>query len=825
MQKKLTSPPQPASLDQPDFGPASDDRQRYLEAANQRLQLALSASGMVGLWDWMVNTDLLYGDPNFAHLYGLDPVRTAAGLTMADYQQFVVPEDLAALRKDIRDTFEHGADFFVEYRLAIPGQALRWIECKGRLIEDASGQPVRFSGTAVDVTQRKQRDQALRADAVIARENAERVQLALAAGAIIGTWVWQIQAQQFTADEGFATAFAVDPALARSGLRMQQVMDTVHPDDQPELAAAINDALARGGPFKQQYRVRRAGQQYYWVEAAGRVELDAAGLALRFPGVLIDITERREMEAQRDRIAAELRDFNMMLEQRIAERTAERDSMWATSPDLLLMTNVDGVCLRVNPAWTRTLGYLPEEFIGCHMDQWIVGEERAEGTEPDGAVRSGELARVVNRYLHKDGTERWISWSSARAGDMVFSTGRDITAERARAAALDAAQDVLRQSQKMEAVGQLTGGLAHDFNNLLAGISGSLQLLNLRVQRGQFQEIERYLLIAQNGVKRAASLTHRLLAFSRRQTLDPKPADINRLVREMHDLVQRTVGPAITVAVADAADVWPALVDASQLENALLNLCINARDAMPDGGSITIATANQWLDERAGLQHDLLPGQYLSLCVTDTGTGIAPDILEKVFDPFFTTKPLGEGTGLGLSMVYGFAKQSGGQVRVVSEVGTGTTFCIYLPRHHGAVEDVVHPEELAPCQASASKRTVLVVDDEPMILTLMVEILGELGYHALQASDSATGLKILQSDVAIDLLVSDVGLPGGLNGRQMADAARLVRPDLKVLFITGYAENAAIGNGHLMEGMQVMTKPFDMQALTAHIRAMVENRF
>jgi CheY-like chemotaxis protein len=278
------------------------------------------------------------------------------------------------------------------------------------------------------------------------------------------------------------------------------------------------------------------------------------------------------------------------------------------------------------------------------------------------------------------------------------------------------------------------------------------------------------------------------------------------------------------IEVVGAVGLWPALVDPSQLENALLNLCINARDAMPGGGRITIETANKWLDRGAAKAHDMPEGQYLSLCVTDTGTGMTPEVIAKAFDPFFTTKPIGEGTGLGLSMIYGFAKQSGGQVRIYSEVGQGSTVCIYLPRHHSDLETEAVSEDAIELPRAEQGETVLVVDDEPTVRMLVGDVLEELGYTAIEAADSAAGLKILESDVRIDLLVSDVGLPGGMNGRQMADAGRLARPGLKVLFITGYAENAAVGNGHLAPGMAVMTKPFAVDALAARIREMIQER-
>ena len=379
------------------------------------------------------------------------------------------------------------------------------------------------------------------------------------------------------------------------------------------------------------------------------------------------------------------------------------------------------------------------------------------------------------------------------------------------------AEEALRQSQKMEAVGQLTGGIAHDFNNLLTGIIGSLDLLQVRLRQGRTAEIDRYVAAAQGASKRAAALTHRLLAFSRRQTLDPKQTDVNRLVIGMEELIRRTVGPQITLEVVTAGGLWSTLIDSSQLESALLNLCINARDAMPEGGRITIETANKWLDDRAAKDRDLPPGQYLSLCVTDTGTGMTPDVIARAFDPFFTTKPIGQGTGLGLSMVYGFVRQSGGQVRIYSEVGHGTTMCLYLPRHYGNAAENVVTDAPATSTPARSGKTVLVVDDEPSVRMLVTEVLEELGYISVEASDGPAGLRMLQSDMRIDLLITDVGLPGGINGRQLADAARTTRPDLRVLFITGYAENAIIGNGQLEPNMGVLTKPFVMETLARRI--------
>ena len=476
-----------------------------------------------------------------------------------------------------------------------------------------------------------------------------------------------------------------------------------------------------------------------------------------------------------------------------------------------------------------------------HPDDQALAFERWAG-----ALQSGLIYEAEFRLRRADGAWRWHIARAvpvrAEDGDIArwIGTNTDIHDQKTttealadlnatleqlvdeRTAELMVAEEALRQSQKMEAVGQLTGGIAHDFNNLLAAISGSLELLSTRLAAGRLESLPRYVDSAQTAAKRAAALTQRLLAFSRRQTLDARPTNLNRLIADMEELIRRTVGPSVVMEVVGSGGLWPTLVDPNQLENALLNLCINARDAMPDGGRLTIETANKWLDDRGAKERDLVPGQYVSLCVTDTGTGMTPDVIGRAFDPFFTTKPLGQGTGLGLSMIYGFVRQSGGQVRIYSEVGQGTTMCLYLPRHLGEAEAPVASSLRAADLAPGGGESVLVIDDEPTIRMLIVDVLEEAGYSVIEANDGPAGLKVLQSDARVDLLITDVGLPGGMNGRQVADAGRVLRAGLKVLFITGYAENAVVGNGHLDSGMQVITKPFDIGALGDKVREMIE---
>lgn len=589
-----------------------------------------------------------------------------------------------------------------------------------------------------------------------------------------------------------------------------------------------------------------------WVELYGDVlrsgapirferELVATGRHLELAAFRVEPATRRQVAVlfqditARKRAEAALQEINDTLEARVVAALAERKLL----ADIVEGTNAFVQVVDMQFRLIAINGAAVQEFerifdvrpkVGDHLLELFkdLPEHRSAVRAVWSRALAGEEFVAVDEFGDVSRNRRFY--------EMRFSVLRDATGEQIGAyqfaydvtdrlreqARLREAEEALRQSQKMEAVGQLTGGIAHDFNNLLTGIMGSLEMLQTRLRQGRFSDVDRYVAAAQGASKRAAALTHRLLAFSRRQTLDPKPTDVNRLAMGMEELVRRTVGPQITLEVVTAAGLWPALIDSPQLESALLNLCINARDAMPEGGRITIETANKWLDDRAARERDLPPGQYISLCVTDTGTGMTPDVIEHAFDPFFTTKPIGQGTGLGLSMVYGFARQSGGQVRIYSELGEGTTMCLYFPRHYVGEAEAVDPGWRGAPMASSTGQTILVVDDEPTIRMLVMEVLDDRGYAVIEAKDGPTGLAALQSNARIDLLITDVGLPGGMNGRQLADAARATRPGLKILFITGYAENAILSSGQLAPGMQVLTKPFDVEALAGRVTEMVE---
>jgi PAS domain S-box-containing protein len=603
----------------------------------------------------------------------------------------------------------------------------------------------------------------------------------------------------------------------------------VHPDDREATEKKFRDAIAgKVSDYTVQYRIIRPSDgEMRWISVKSSIERDENGRAIRLVGAHTDVTEQvvaeqalRQSEDRYRKLADQLAELNATLAQRVEEKTRERDRIWNVSQDLLLVSDRDGVWKTVNPAWTKTLGWSQAELLN-RTSEWL--EHPDDGGLTRAQIKklgdSETTGRFESRFRHKDGSYRWLSWTGAPDQDHIYAVARDVTAEKAAAERLKATEEALLQSQKMEAVGQLTGGIAHDFNNLLTGIVGSMDLLQTRLNQGRTDNVARYINAAMTSANRAAALTHRLLAFARRQPLIPKSVDVNQLVVSLEDLLRRTIGKTIDLAIVAADDLWFTLCDPNQLESALLNLAINARDAMPDGGKLTITTANARLDGGAADTPALSPGDYICIGVTDTGAGMSAEVAARAFDPFFTTKPIGQGTGLGLSMIYGFARQSDGHVTIDSKLGQGTSVKLYLPRHHGEIAAQL-ASAVRAAEHAATGETVLVVEDEPVVRAVILEMLREQGYRTLDAVDGPSGLRMLRNRGRIDLLVTDVGLPG-MNGRQLADQARETRPDLKVLFITGYAESVAIADGFLQPGMEMITKPFELDNLSGRIRAMI----
>ncbi len=949
-------------------------------ARRDMLDAALAASGIIGVWDGDLRGGKVYGDANFARIYGMDAADVAAGKPLGFYFTRMHPDDFLGADAAYRRMLEGDGNFSHEHRIFRPDGSIIWVVAQGRLVRDEAGQPVRFTGVSVDITGRRQAEsrQAFLLQLQDAlRDIAEPADILKAAAAHLGRHLgaarigygevqpddetvlitngyvdglppvngmmklaafgahfleqmrrgqpvvsddvladparqpdsWEkigtrahvsvplIRHGRFTgslyvthvkpykwtaADIALIEAVAAriwdaaerlraESRLRQSEERLRLVLEStgfgsweydartgaairsarhdeifgykepvrdwsyahfaahIPPADRIRVEAAFRAALADGADWDMETRMIRVDGSQGWLKIRATAHRGPDGKVERLLGTLADISERRQAEET-------------------AIETAEKFEMFAqTMPSMVWTSLPDGKIDWFNAR-------VPEYSGIGEDDMKPNGWAPVHPDDIDGAVAQWQAALATGqpftteyRIRRHDGAFRWHLTRAVPIRDAAgaitrwIGTSADIedqksteqalaelnaTLERQvseRTGELMAAEATLRQSQKMEAVGQLTGGLAHDFNNLLTGITGSLELLDMRLAQGRFTELSRYIHTAQGAAKRAAALTHRLLAFSRRQTLDPKPTDVNRLVAGMDELIRRTMGPAIHIEAAggmETAGLWPVLADPNQLENALLNLCINARDAMPGGGRLTIETENRTLDEAEAGALDLEPGDYVALGVGDTGCGMSADIIARAFDPFFTTKPIGEGTGLGLSMVYGFARQSGGQAKIVSEPGIGTKIHLYLPVYRGAETGA---DMLAPAGAiqRGAGETVLVVDDEPTVRMLVNEVLEELGYHALEAEDAAGGLKILQSGRRVDMLVTDVGLPGGMNGRQLADAALVARPDLKILFITGYAENAVFGERPLQPGMYIVTKPFALETLGRRIKEII----
>lgn len=590
-----------------------------------------------------------------------------------------------------------------------------------------------------------------------------------------------------------------------------------HPEDQPRAWAIWRHSLETGKPYRIEYRLRHHSGQYRWVLGRAQAVHDESGRIVRWFGTctdIQDIVDAREVLARsREDMARE-----------VAVQTQERDRIWQVSRDLLGVADIDGVWLSVNPAWRLVLGWEPEEIIG-RSSEWLEHPDDRVATRAEiSGLAAGRVTHAYeNRFRAADGQYKLLEWRAVALDGKIYAVARDITEQRAQQLTLQETEERLRQAQKMEAVGQLTGGIAHDFNNMLQGIISALAVAKNSLQTQSYERLPRVIEIAERSAFKAGNLTHRLLAFSRRQPLDPKPLDCNALILSVEELLRRTVGENIRLEMKLAPDAWQAHCDENQLENALLNLVINARAAMPDGGTISIVTSN--------VQDHAIPDALtrkrvdcLRIDVIDTGCGMTPDVIKRVFEPFFTTKPLGQGTGLGLSMIYGFAQQSGGACEIESEVDLGTKVHLYLPRYDPALQEAnTMPTADAPSPdepTSFRRSTVLVVEDEDFVRELVVEALGELGLEVMQAANSEQALTLLDTGVRFELLVTDVGLPG-LNGRQVAEIARQRLPQIKVLFMTGYAEGAGMPTGTIKPGMGLIVKPFDMGDMRARVGALL----
>ncbi|WP_144150506.1 response regulator [Paraburkholderia sp. BCC1885] len=527
--------------------------------------------------------------------------------------------------------------------------------------------------------------------------------------------------------------------------------------------------------------------------------------------------------AERAKAQHALRELNETLERRVSEAVADRDRLWELSEDLLVVADFDGALQRISPSWQAVLGY-PVHWLMTHsyMDLVHPDDIALVTDQLQRLRRTGVPARYESRLKRTDDTWRWIAWTLSfdRPTDRIHGVGRDVTTDKETADALQHAEEALRMAQKMESIGKLTGGVAHDFNNLLQVIGGNLQLLAKDV--AGIDKAEQRVRNALAGVARGANLASQLLAFGRRQPLAPKVVNLGRFIRGLDDMFRRALGDGIEIETVVSGGLWNTLVDPFQVENALLNLAINARDAMNGHGRLTMEAGNASLDDAYAQRNaEVTPGQYVMVALTDTGAGMPPEVRERAFEPFFTTKPEGQGTGLGLSMVYGFVKQSGGHVKIYSEPGHGTTVRIYLPRVRQE-EDLETHVDAGPAKGGAE--TVLVVEDDEDVRSTVVEMLSDLGYTVLKAKDAQSALAIVESGVPIHLLFTDVVMPGPLRSTELARKTRERLPSVAVLFTSGYTDNAIVHAGRLDEGIELLSKPYTYEALARKVRHVMRNQ-
>lgn len=773
--------------------------------AEQRLKIAQEAGG-VGVFEWYPESGRLDVSPAYRRIWGLAPDIEVTDRLLTSLMH---PED-RALGGSSR-LHEPNPLVYAEYRRIDPASgAVSWIARQGEAVSSPENGRVRFIGVCYDITARKAVEEALRASEARWRSLFEQMQEGFFIAEAIRDGAGRMVDFRF---------LEMNPAFeARTDIRVEDAIGRPVSEVIPDLPRALVDAYAgvvdSGQPAR--YEIHVPALRNRWFEARARRVAPE-----RFSVLFLDITARKAAEAALQESEARFRSLSQSLPNHV----------WTARPD--------GALDWFNEQIYAYSGAQPGTLDGENWAIMVHPDDVAGAAAAwENALRDGEPYEMEFRLRRADGAFRWHiaraipSRDESGAITHWIGTNTDIddqkTAEAAladlaetleervaaRTSELAKAQDALRHSQKMEALGNLTGGVAHDFNNLLQVISGNLQLLAREV--GGNERAEKRIENAMAGVGRGSKLAAQLLAFGRRQPLEPKVVNVGRLIRGMDDLLRRTLGDAIEIETIIAGGLWNTLVDPTNVENALLNLAINARDAMDEQGKLTIEAGNAFLDDAYAASHsDVSPGQYVQISVTDTGSGMSKEVMEQAFEPFFTTKSHGKGSGLGLSMVYGFLRQSGGHVKVYSEPGQGTTIKLYLPRSTQA-EDLLVEKESGP--VTGGSETVLVVEDDEAVRETVLALLGELGYRVLKAHDAQSALAVIESGVSIDLLFTDVVMPGQLKSPELARKAKERLPNLSVLFTSGYTENAIVHGGRLDEGVNLLSKPYTREALARKIR-------
>jgi PAS domain S-box-containing protein len=827
-----------------------------LRTSEERLQLALDSSVGIGTWIWDVPANLVIADTRFLRLYGVDESLAGRGAPIERFFVNMHPEDRARVEAGIAHTLATGEPFSDEYRLVQPDGAVRWVSAQGRCTHDAMGRPLRFPGISFDITERKAAEEA-------AQSAAEELRQANEAQ----TFLYALAEKQRALDtpgavmRATATAVAMHLDIDRVGFyrvereqirfvacstrgNLPPLSGTIPIEDAGETAvrkyragttlvsgntardyagtgipgraaSAVGVPLLRGGEWVATFYANHAAprawssEEVAFLEAIAELSWDAVQRA----GAL---TALRESEEQFRAIANSI------------------DQMvWSTRPD--------GFHDYYNDRWYEFTGVPDGSTDGEGWNDMFHPDDQARAWALwRHSLQTGDSYRIEYRLRHNAGGYRWVLGRAQPVRDEAgritrwFGTCTDIqeivdareVLARSREELEDAiaerteqlmlAEAKLRQAQKMEAVGQLTGGIAHDFNNMLAVVIGGLDLLERRLKQGQ-TDVDRYIVAARDGATRAAALTQRLLGFSRQQPLAPAAIDVNAMIRDMIDMLVRTLGEAVQIETHLPAGLAAVMADRNQLENVVLNLAVNARDAMPGGGMLTIATREATLSPEDAAEAEIAAGTYVEIAVTDTGSGMPPEVVARAFDPFFTTKGVGKGTGLGLSQVFGFLRQSGGTVRIETAPGAGTTVRVYLPAHLGpAPAPRPRPGDAAALPRARAGEVVLVVEDEERVRSYSIEALRELGYTVIDARDGPEALRLIRGGQKVSLLFTDVVMPE-MSGRELAARARTKLPELKVLLTSGYTPDVTGDDG------SILTKPFDLDRLAVRVRAALDD--
>ena len=822
-------------------------------ASEERLQLALGSSIGIGIWDWDIPGDVVRSDPRFAELYGVPPELAEAGVPIEQFIAGIHPDDVARVGAAIDHSIKTGAPFSEEYRLRRPDGAELWVTAQGRVIHDEQGRPARLPGVAFDITTRRLAEQA-------ARDAASELRLATEAQAFVFRLAERLRALASPVAITRLTATAVGRRLGADRVGFHRTL----PGEvefgtcwTSERLPPLTGTMSFDGLGAETVTAYLAGETRVVADYAASG--DMAGSAVgKLSGAGIGVPLRRQgkwaatlfvNQALPRRWAAE----EIALVEAVAEvawdavdranaalalrESEEKFRAIANSIDQMVWsTQPDGYHDYYNERWYEYTGMSPGSTDGEAWNGMFHPDDQQRAWSLwQHCLKTGVPYRIEYRLRHHSGDYRWVLGSAqpvrGEDGQITrwFGTCTDIAeivearevlarsrdeledAIVERTDQLMAAEEQLRQAQKMEAVGQLTGGIAHDFNNMLAVVIGGLDLMQRRLAQGR-TDVGRYVDAARDGAERAAALTQRLLAFSRQTPLAPVPLDANAMISGMAELMRRTIGESVTIETALADDLWVATADPSQLENVILNLSVNARDAMPRGGLLTIATTNRTIAADEGARHGIGPGDYVAIAVTDTGIGMTREVADKAFDPFFTTKSVGKGTGLGLSQVFGFVRQSSGHIALDTAPGAGTTMTILLPRAHGAVPTVaIQPDVVG------GRETVIVVEDDARVRSYSVEALRELGYTVVHAPDGPAALALIDAGQAADLLFTDVIMPD-MTGRELAEAAVTRLPGLRVLYTSGYTGDAIEPNG----AVSILSKPFDVATLARRIRAALD---